>query len=179
MRLIRSFPDPIPAGRNYVVDDAPRLVNTGYDYRGLVGIGDSVIHLDWDQAISRSDLITFARRARQHPDRVLVGPTHQREAAGRSGAQWNCMSYQDGGQSLRYVARGDATCDLFGFGMVYLPADLLWQFDEDYRAELDAGIIRFNDMSFAGWHHRRIGPAEIEWDINVVHLHYSMREVPL
>lgn len=178
MRLIRSFPDPIPAGRNYVVDDAPRLMNRDYDYRGLVGIGDDVIHIDWDQAISRDDLITFARRARQHPDRVLVGPTHLR-LRGQEPAQWNCLSYQAGGNALRHVSRGEATCDLFGFGLVYLPANLLWAFEEQYRAELDAGVLRLNDMSFAGWHYRTVGPADLCWDINVVHLHYSMREVAL
>lgn len=181
MKLIRSWPLRPPDGRNYVVDDAPRLLNEGYSYRGLVAYGDDIVHLDWDQAISRSDLIRFAKRARQHPERVLVAPTHVEPDSrrGLGGAVWNCMRYEDNGATTRHVRRGEPTCHLFGFGMVYLPGKLLAAFEERFRDELDAGTVRFNDIAFSGWHYREVGGADIAWDVTCVHLHYRISEVPL
>jgi hypothetical protein len=178
MRLIRSFPAEVPAGRNYVVDDAERLVNTGYSYRGLVGMGD-VVHLDWDQAVSRRDLVRFVERVRLAPDRVLVAPTMIEEESrrGLGSAVWNCLAYEADGQRTRFVREGEPTCDLFGFGMVYLPGKLVDAFEQRWRVDLDAGRVRFNDLSFAGWHYREVGPAEIAWDVNCVHLHYKIGEV--
>jgi hypothetical protein len=181
MQVIRSWPDPLPPGRNYVVDDAQRLVNTDYDYRGLTGIGDDVIHLDWDTAVSRSDLMLFARLAREHPDRVLVAPQplepgHRR---GITEQVWNCRVYTNEGQGTRWVRTGEPIAHLFGFGMVYLPLETMREFDATFRPDLDAGRVKFDDTGFAGWYFRQRGGAEIAWPVRPVHVHYRISEVPL
>jgi hypothetical protein len=181
MRLIRSFPDPLPAGRNYVVDDCERLVNTDYSYRGLVALDDDVIHLDWDTAVGRDTLIEFAKQCRSEPGRVRVAP-QRFEAGHRRGfvtPQWNCLVYDHDGQALRYVTETDVEAHLFGFGMVYLPRPVLREFEDTFGAQFDAGKERFGDTSFAGWHYRRFGGAPIEWGCKTVHVHFSMRGLPL
>lgn len=178
MRLIRSFPATIPAGRSYVVDDAERHVNTNYSYRGLVAYGDDLVHLDWDMAVSREDLERFARLAARTPDRVLVAPQRVDVGDGRRGLTkpvWN-MRVNVGGR-LRHVTETDRTCDLYGFGMVYLPGKLLRGFEDDYRQALDAGTVRYDDTGFAGWATREQGPATIDWTVRPVHLHYKISEV--
>lgn len=182
MKLVRSFPFPeeIPPGRNYVVDDAERLINRDHDYRGLIDLADDVIQLDWDTAVSREDVETFAKRARAAPDRVLVAPVLVYPSPKRTGLVspvWNVRRYQPGGMAMRYCTPGDDSAHLFGFGMVYLPADLLAGFA---RVLGSAAFPRFGDMEFAGWHHRHVRPeAAIVWEVRPVHVHYRISEVPL
>ena len=180
MRLVRSFPEQVPEGRNYVVDDAPRLLNRDHDYRGLINLADDVIQLDWDTAVSREDLETFAKRTRSNPDRVLVAPVlvyPSRKRRGLTTPVWNVRRYLPGGQAMRYCTPQDTGAHLFGFGMVYLPAELLAGFA---RVLGSPQFPRFGDMEFAGWHHRHVTPeAEIAWDVRPVHVHYRISEVPL
>lgn len=177
MRLVRSFPREIPDGRNYVVDDAERLVNEGYDYRGLIGMGD-VIHVDWDTAVSREDLATFAAAARATPNRVLVAPVPMYPAPDRPGlrtAHWNLRRYLPGQQQMRYCNPADLAAHLFGFGMVYLPGVLLTAFGQELGSPV---APRFGDIEFASWHHRFAEPgAQILWEVRPVHLHYRISEV--
>jgi hypothetical protein len=178
VRLIRSFPATVPAGRSYVVDDAERHLNEGYSYRGLVAYGDDVLHLDWDMAVSREDLELFAVHARRHPDRVLVGPQRVDVGDGRRFLRepvWNMRVYD--GPRLRNVRSGEPSCDLFGFGMVYLPGKLLAGFEDQWRPELDEGSVRFDDTGFSGWVWREQGPSAIDWSVHPVHLHYRISEV--
>jgi hypothetical protein len=181
VRLIRSWPDPLPEGRSYVVDDCPRLVTAGRDYRGLVDVGDDVIHLDWDTAVHRDDLTRFAELARQHPERVLVAPQRFEPGhrAGITEATWNCQVFTEGGGATRWINTGEPICHLFGFGMVYLPRALVVEFDQVFRPELDAGRVTFDDTAFSGWYHRTRGGAEVVWTVRPVHVHYRMNEVPL
>ena len=181
MKLVRCWPDPAPVGRTgYVVDDCPRLYNTNYSYRGLVALDDDVISLDWDTAVGRDDLVTFAKRCRANPDQVLVVPQVM-DVGWRRGwtdSRWNCMVYEGNGK--RHVRPGEPTCHLFGFGMVYLPRDVLAAFEARWAPKLDAGTVRFDDMGFAGWHHREVSrDTPIAWEVNAVHLHYRVSEVPL
>lgn len=174
MKVIRSFPRTVPAGRNYVIDDCVRFVNDDYDYRGLAAFGDDLIHLDWDTAVSRDDLIAFAKLARQAPDRVLVAPVRVEPGsrAGLGEGVWNCRNYFNGGMSMRLARPGDAECDLFGFGMLYLPHVVLARFEFEWSG-------RFGDIEFAGWHQRKYGRAALTWAVRPVHLHYRISEVPL
>jgi hypothetical protein len=177
--LIRSFPATVPADRAYVVDDAERLVNEGYSYRGLAAYGDDVVHLDWDQAVDLPDLKRFVRRCQRDPKRARVVPVKV-TAEARPGLPnrwvWNCRVYTPGG-GLRYAVETDHAADLFGFGMVYLPAHALEEFEEEFRDGLDDGSVRFDDTGFSGWYTRTHGPAVIDWDIPCVHLHYSISGV--
>jgi hypothetical protein len=182
MKLIRSWPDPLPAGRNYVIDDAPRMLNSNYSYAGLVGVGDDLIQLDWDTAVSREDLTVFAALAREHPDRVLVAPVpvYGDSRRGLNRTVWNLRRYTSGETHLRYVDTGEPTCHLFGFGMVYLPRELVAGFVQHHADDLAAGRVRFDDSSFAGWHHRHVQTeTRIAWQVRPIHLHYKIGEVPL
>jgi len=164
----------MPEGRSYVVDDAPRLRVSDYDYRGLVELDDDVLQLDWDTAVSRTDLALFAALAREHPARVLVAPVPvERDRTDR--VVWNLRRYTHGGEAMREVTEADQTCHLFGFGMVYLPRHLI----RSYVDVLEPGR-RFDDTGFAGWVHRNDEPeTRIAWDVRPVHLHYRIDRVPL
>lgn len=177
MKLVRSWPLHVPAARNHVVDDAPRLINDRYSYRGLVELDDDVVQLDWDTAMAREDLERFVELARQRPAEVLVAPVpvYPDSRRGLQRTIWNLRCYA--GDTLREIREGEPTCDLFGFGLVYLPKDMIRGFADRWRAELDAGTVRFDDTGFAGWHHRTFGPARVAWDVRPVHLHYRVADV--
>lgn len=175
MRVVRSFPADVPPGRSYVVDDAEKFFNADYDYRGLAAIGDDVIQLDWDTAVSREDLITFAELAREHPGGVLVAPVpvYQESRRGLPGTVWNLRRYTERERSIRYVDASEPNCHLFGFGMVYLPRKLLEAFEREWPG-------KFDDTGFAGWHYRHVErEVPIAWQVRPVHLHYRISEVPL
>lgn len=181
MRLVRSFPAEVPQGRNYIVDDAERHLNRDYQYRGLVAFDDDLIHLDWDMAVSREDLEAFARAARAlRSTLVLVAPQRVDVGDGRRHLRepvWNMRRYEGG--RLRHVTETDEWCDLYGFGMVYLPGKLLREFEDTFREQLDDGSVRFDDTGFAGWASKEYGQALIAWSVRPVHLHYAISEVPL
>lgn len=192
MRLIRSFPDPIPAGRNYVVDDAERLINTNYDYTGLIGLCDDIIHIDWDTAVSKEDLEAFARRASAQPDSVLVAPVKIYQSPKRTGLTdpvWNLRRFLPGDMASRYCEPGEGA-HLFGFGMVYLPRVLLQGYGDAMNADASEygrpdlfhmrRYHRFGDMEFAGWHYKNVvQEAAVMWDVRPVHVHYEMSKVIL
>lgn len=174
MKLVRSFPDPILAGRNYIVDDAQHVTVNGYDYVGLAGVNDDVIQLDWDTAVSRGDLTNFAEQARREPGRVHVAPVpiYPDNAPGIPGPfVWNCRVYvgEEPQRYTRYVSEGEPKCNLFGFGMVYLPRHMVTSFI--------ATGWHFDDTTFASWHDLNYGPTPIAWDVRPVHTHYRISEV--
>jgi hypothetical protein len=173
MRVIRSWPADPPAGHARIIDGFERVLTPPFDYAPLAGLGADVLHLDWDTAVSPEDLRLFADRAAAAPGRVLVAPVrcypgslHGTVPRALPAPVWNCRVY-DGG-SLRHVTPQDATCDLFGFGMVYLPADLT----AAGAAECARQGVTMSDISFSGWHHRHAGPAGICWDVRPVHVNY-------
>ena len=180
MQLIRSFPAVIPPERNYVQDDARRIYNHDHDYRELIELHDDVIHIDWDTAVSREALESFAKQARSDPERVLVAPVLVYPSPKRTGLStpvWNVRRYLPGDAAMRYCTPEDATAHLFGFGMVYLPASLLWAFGQVLGTPV---APRFGDMEFAAWHYRHVtAEAPIAWDCTPVHVHYRISEVPL
>lgn len=192
MKLIRSFPDPIPPGRNYIVDDAQRLINTDYDYRGLIALDDDILHIDWDTAVSKEDVENFARRAKHWPNKVLVAPVKIYQSPKRTGLTapvWNVRRFLPGDMAMAYCKEGE-DAHLFGFGMVYLPRVLLAAFGEALKSD-DPGVRRpdlfqmkryrrFGDMEFAGWHYSNVErEAHVMWDVRPVHIHYEMSKVEL
>lgn len=175
MKLIRSRPSRPRPDRAYVVDSAQAVTVDHYDYRGLADVGDDVIQLDWDIAVAKQDLREFAARARCTPDRVLVAPypIYPDTRPGLPGITWPFRRYV-GPDRLRYVREGEPFCHLFGFGMVYLPRNLIAGFCADHP---DAN---FDDNAFAGWHYRNVREeVPIEWDIRPVHLNYDIGRLGL
>lgn len=173
MKLLRSWPLEIPAGRSYVVDDIEHLVMSDYDYTVLGEVADDVLLLEWDIAVGSEQLAAFAERAATEPGRVLSAP--YRLFPGHhpwnhpKGTVWSTWNYrrtqQEGG--MVEVGPPGPTAHLSGFGMVYLPAELIRKYLADRKPDW-----RFSDMSFFAWMHRVIQrPIELDWSARPVHLH--------
>lgn len=175
MRLIRSWPEKVPEGRSYVVDQLERLVMKDYDYHCLESVDDDVLLLEWDLAIGRDELARFAERAKASPDRVLVAPYPiYRSTLGLhdlSRAVYPFRLYNPGNSSMRWCTPADPTCHTFGFGVTYLPRLLV----KRYLA--DTGPAMFNDVTFSQWHYLNADDREvpIAWDCPAVHLNYEIR----
>lgn len=175
MKLIRSWPSHPPEGRARVDDGIERLVNSDYDYRVLGDVGDDVLLLEWDIAVGRDELVRFARRAQESPDRVLVAPYPiYRSTIGLHDLGelvWPMRRYNPGEQSARFVKPGESHCHLFALGMTYLPAAIVKRFLADYDGH-------FSDVSFSGWHYRNVErEVPIAWDCAAVHLNYTIPEL--
>src|SRR5215475_15475527 len=100
------------------------------DLHVVADVGDDVVHLDWDTAVSLEDLHEFADWARVTPGRPLVAPMleypggmHGTVKRALASPTWNVRRYV--GASMRVCMVGERVCQLFGFGMVYLPAALV------------------------------------------------------
>jgi hypothetical protein len=175
VRLIRSFPATVPAGRAYVVDQIERHLMSDYDYRWLGDVDDDVLLLEWDVAVGAVELEAFASAVAGEPKRVRVAPYRLHESL--SGRQyffhplWAHRRYENGERNTRFIVPGDATCHLFGFGMIYLPRHLIRGF-LDWRPDK-----AFGDTEFSGWHYKFNADdreVPVDWDMHVVHLHYKL-----
>jgi hypothetical protein len=163
MKILRSFPDDGgPPGRAHVEDDLERYLNRPYDYSGLKAYGDDILLLEWDIAVSRTDLGIFAQRVKGR-DWPMVAPFLNRD--GTHYMHWRIPA--DPLLTLRPIFHGEPDCDLFGFGMVYFPAWVL----RDYPPGWGSSSI-LSDGSFPRWLQSlpQARPVPVDWDITVVHL---------
>lgn len=176
MKAVRSWPDAVPPGRNYVVDNLPRLVMRDYSYRVLGDLDDDVLLIEWDLAIGREDFEHFVDLARAEPGRVLVAPyrIYQTTTGDDLFPQpfWVHRRYTDGTeQAMRFVTPDDATCHLWGLGLVYLPRQVISGFLSSWPGHA-------SDASISGWHHRNVEQeTRIAWDVRPVHLHYPIERI--
>jgi hypothetical protein len=171
MRLIRTWPRIIPAGRTgYVVDGIERLVIHRYDARAMVGLQADLIALEWDIAASKEDLALFADHARAEPDRVLVAPYRLYPEVNR-GLDAPIWAHRREPGNVP-VTPADPVCHRFGFGMIYLPRALLVAFAGDWLANNPYGNL--SDETFSGWHYQTQADRDVPvcWDVRPVHLHY-------
>ncbi len=183
MKLVRSWPETIPEGRSYVVDDIPRFVmgkdgDRQYDYRHLLDLDDDVVLIEWDIAIGAEQLTAFMQRAKAEPDRIRVAPyTLYRKRAREGRQQIPFYVHRVRTHAARCWVRGpqDTHCQMFGFGLIYLPRKLI----ERFVAQMDPAS-HFGDSEFSRWHMRNVTPNDvpIDWDLPAVHLHYNTPEVP-
>ena len=180
MRIVRSFPATIPAGRAYVVDALERVTLSDFDYAPLAALDDDVIVVEWDMALSREDTERFTCAARRRPDQVTVAPYLLYTVAQNPVFAHRCIG--PSGRE-RWINDLDWFADYIGFGLVYLPRAVV-------RAFLDApapargrspylpdtheyGDTRFSDQTFSVWHRHSYGRRTlIQWDVRPVHLHY-------
>jgi hypothetical protein len=178
VKLVRSWPASIPEGRSYVVDDIPKFVMNGFDYRGLVDLDDDVVLIEWDIAVGGEQLRTFIDRAKAEPDRVRVAP-YLLYRGGLKGDRPQVPFYvhrvREPGMRTWVKGPADKYCHLFGFGLIYLPKDLI----AGFVAQM--GTSKFGDSEFSRWHMRQpLGERRnvpIDWDVHAVHLHYVTPEV--
>lgn len=180
MKLIRSWPAEIPEGRSYVMDDIPKLVMSGFDYRCLVDVDDDVCLIEWDIAVGGEQLATFMARAVAEPDRVRVAP-YLLYRGGRRGGRHGTTQipyyvHRVVSQTQKRWARPDDThCQMFGFGLTYLPARFVRGFADHLKPH-----NQFTDSTFSRWHmltapNRNV---PIDWDCHAIHLHYETPGVP-
>lgn len=178
MRLIRSWPATIPEDRAYVVDGIEKLVMTGYDYKCLRDVDDDVILIEWDIAVGREHLETFIARALEDPDQIRVAPYRLYPGTYRMRAPIWVHRVRDPG-TRRFVNEDDEQCQMFGFGLIYLPRPLVVGFLDYTDGQPHA---HFGDSEFSRWHMRHApGPNKnvpIDWDVTLVHLHYELPEIP-
>jgi len=173
MRVVRAWPAAyVPAHRPRVLDGWPRVTVDNYDYRALADVGDDVISMDWDQAVDLADLRRFAANARRSPDEVLVAPTliwQDGDAVLPDGPKWNVKRFHPGMTSLYWLEEGSERCNLFGFGVIYLPQSLIKRF----LAGRPGAVM--DDTTFAVWHYQEVRPeARVDWTVRPVHLHYPI-----
>lgn len=181
MKLVRSWPAVIPEGRSYVVDDIPRFImggegNRQFDYRGLIELDDDVVLIEWDIAIGGEQLRTFMERAKADPHRVRVAPylLYRRGSMTAPKLKPFYVHRIRGRTERRWAQPGDPFCQYFGFGLIYLPAELIKRF----VAQLDRRG-HFGDTEFSRWHMLNIRhDVPIDWDCHAIHLHYDTPEVP-
>lgn len=176
MKLLRSWPAVVPDGRAYVHDNVERLVMEDYDYRLLDDVDDDVLLIEWDIAVDKEQLQTFAARARSTPERVLVAPYklyHFSSDRDRPTPVWAHRKYvgtPETGQ-LVHVDEHDPVCHLWGLGLTYLPRWIVRRFLDEWPGTL-------SDGAFSGWHYRHIEQdVPIAWDVRPVHLHYQIPEM--
>lgn len=176
MKLLRSWPAEVPEGRAYVHDSVDRLVMSGYDYRILDAVDDDVLLIEWDIAVDKQQLQTFAARARSQPERVLVAPYklyHFSSDRDRPEPVWVHRKYEGTPETGRlvHVSEQDPVCHLWGLGLTYLPRWIVRRFLDEWSGTL-------SDGAFSGWHYRNIEQdVPIAWDVRPVHLHYQIPEV--
>lgn len=177
MKILRSWPEQVPPGRNYVVDTMPRFVMTGYDYRGLGDLNDDVLLVEWDMALSKEDFDTFYAHTRRSPGEVLVAPYRLYTPTARAtplpkGPIWVHRRYTDDEHATYHVDELEPTCHLWGLGVSYLPRQVIRDFLDDWPGH-------FSDSSLSGWHYRNVAAeVRITWDVRPIHLHYLIDTNP-
>ena len=185
MKLLRSWPKEIPDDRAYVEDDAERFVMEDFSYNGLGDIDDDILLIEWDIAVGKEDLAYFAMEAARNPKSVLVAPyklyfrgtkrTLWADHMDRAGGCWAHLKDR-GDMRLLPVEEGDPTCHYFGFGLAYLPRDLIREYLD--RAQRYTQLQHFTDSSFSLWHtNMEKQEAPICWDVRPVHLHYPVDDL--
>lgn len=177
MRLVRSWPAQVPEDRPHVVDGIDRFIMEHYDYRGLAELGDDVVLIEWDLALDRPDLERFLQRCVDDPGQVRVAPYLLYPASTGKTEPHYCQKIRVGGENRWVTGPEDEFCQMFGFGLVYLPKYLIDGFTQTLIRNR-----RFSDVTFSHWHWRHAPKQHknvpIDWDVRPVHVHYDLLEIP-
>ena len=186
MRWMRSWPAAIPPNRAYVVDELPRLVIDNYDYTPLGDIDDDVCVLEWDMALAEDERAKFDEHVTYSPGFVAVAPYklyHVQDTAYSTRPVMAHRVITDFGRGWDWIRYYDQFCDYFGFGMIYLPRDVVREFLAAPAPERGAPLVtpggytdcRFHDQTFSMWYrHRYKGggtKTRVVWECQPVHLH--------
>jgi hypothetical protein len=162
---VRTWPERIPEGRNYVVDQIPRIEMRDHNYAPVLEQldGDTVV-IEWDLAVRPRDVAAFTAACLADPDRVRVAPyTLYPVSTNLPGPVW---AHRRAGRNPPWIETGEPDCDLFSFGLVYLPHVVVSRY-------LEPGPEVSGDARFSSWHHSAgLGPVPVQWDVQPVHLHY-------
>lgn len=168
MRWVRTWPERIPEGRNYVVDQIPRIVMADYNYvpvlEQIAETGEDTVIVEWDIAVDALEMIKFTAECMVEPDRVHVAPYLLfPRSTSLPGPVW---AHRKVSRHPPWITEADTECDLFGFGLVYLPHAIVQK-----HLETAPGVT--GDARFSQWHHDAgLGPVPVHWDVRPMHLHY-------
>jgi hypothetical protein len=167
VRWVRTWPAKIPKDRAHVVDGLEQIVMNDYNYvpvlEQLDGGGGTVI-IEWDLAVSFEDKERFTRICEGHPKVVHVAP--YRLYPRSTNLPKPVWAHRDAGRNPPWISEYDSWCDLFSFGLVYLPHAIV-------REYLASEPETTGDTLFSQWHHRTgHGPVHVHWAVRPVHLHY-------
>lgn len=156
----------IPVGRAYVSDLLPRIEMSDYNYVPVLEqiSGKNTVIVEWDLAVSFEDRAAFQRACWSQPDRVHVAPYRLYPVSTNlSEPVW---AHRRVGQQPPWIYTNERLCDLFGFGLVYLPATVVTRY-------LATSPEVTGDSIFSQWHHREgLGPVPVHWDVRPIHLHH-------
>ena len=113
-------------------------------------------------------------RCAEEPDRVRVAP-YLLYRSNHPGWAFYVHRIRMGGTKRWVRGPEDTHCQMFGFGLTYLPRDLILRF----AATLKEGDM-FSDTTFSRWHmrHAEHHNVAIDWDCHATHLHYELPAVP-
>lgn len=168
MRWVRTWPAKIPLGRAHVVDLLPRIEMDSYNYvpvlEQIADGGEDTVIVEWDIAVSFEDRQRFTEICECSPDRVHVAPYRLYPVS--TNLPEPVWAHRNANRHPPWIAKYDLECDLFGFGLVYLPHAIVAKY-------LATSPETTGDAIFSQWHHReRLGPVLVSWDVRPVHLHY-------
>lgn len=132
------------------------------DYRTATWPTDQpgICLLEWDVALDLHDREVFVQEALNEPNKILVAPYWK-----SYGGALRLIHRQY--PSMEPVEMEAPTTDLFGFGCVYLPNQMVQEFLAQ-KAYRNSG---FTDTTFSIWHRRHYGPARLTWGVHPQHLH--------
>lgn len=168
MRWVRTWPAKIPVGRAYVSDLLPRIEMADYKYvpvlEQIVVAGEDTVIIEWDLAVSLEDRERFTITCAADPDRVHVAAYPLYPVS--TGLPEPVWAHRKVGRNPAWITKGEPWCDLFSFGLVYLPHAIV----SKYLAT--APEVSSDDL-FSRWHHREgLGIVPVHWNVTPVHLHY-------
>jgi hypothetical protein len=162
---VRTFPAEVPPGRAHVVDELPRVLMARYNYVPVLQrLGGNAVIAEWDIAFGLEDRALFDVAIAADPQRVHVAP--YRLYPRSTNLPEPVWAHRMAGRLPPWIAEHESVCDLFSFGLVYLPAAIV-------RRYLATRPEVTGDAIFSQWHHDAgLGPVPVHWDVRPVHLHY-------
>ena len=132
------------------MDDLPKFVMGGYDYRPLFEqVDDDALIVEWDIAAGAEHFDAMTDLIRANPGEVVAAPYRIYLLPRDPGPHWVMRRFDDAGQT-QWVTEADESCHLFGFGMTYVPRDV-WR---AFNAANKRGWV--NDNSFSRWNQEQV-----------------------
>lgn len=167
----------------------PYFAENSYGYWGLFERAtEDFILIEWDIALSLEDRLRFESLCQERPDHVQVAP--YRHYFYRNNFRDYAWMHRSG--PMNFVNEGDPFCFYFGFGLIYLPLDVVKQYIKDandYRTivsergteyKLNPGAPPIGatfDCLFSDWYATvtNMRPVPIHWDVRPIHLNYDIK----
>jgi len=163
--VYRTFPRNMPIGRKYVHDNrTPKKMMTEYDYLPVLQeLDESCILIEWDIAYEPDAMNTFIEYCMAEPERIHVAPFRLWPiSTALEGPVWVHRHWEP----MWWINRYDPFCQLFGFGFIYLPIDIVKKY-------LETKPERTDDTVFSKWHYLNVQhDVPVHWSVNLTHLHW-------